>query len=96
MRLQILTILTFASALICIESCSLIGLGVGAAIEKSKPPTIVNGWQAEKIKYGSYLILTIDDGRIIQGKYVKHPKDLDTSEFPLIELYLPATKEEYD
>ncbi len=80
MRLQILAIITFAFALICVESCSMIGLGVGAAVEKSKPPVSIEGWQAEKIKYGSSLVLTIDDGRIIQGKYVKHPKSLNKSD----------------
>jgi hypothetical protein len=53
-----------------INGCSVIGFTVGAMKDNSKPDSLqIAGYEAEKIKPGKNVKITMNNGRQLQGKY---------------------------
>lgn len=65
-----LALLIFAVATLALTGCSLIGLGVGAQIDASKPDqTTLPGWEVVTIKPGTAINVILKDGSWLSGKY---------------------------
>lgn len=68
--LFIMGLLSMAAILFLSDGCSLIGLGIGAAIDASKPDTVsIPGWKIVKIKPGTKINVLLDTGERMEGKY---------------------------
>jgi hypothetical protein len=68
--LLIIGLLSIAVILFLTDGCSLIGLGIGAAIDASKPDTVsVPGWRIVKIKPGTKINVLLNTGERMEGKY---------------------------
>jgi hypothetical protein len=50
--------------------CTLIGFGIGAAVDASKKPVVVPGEQVAGIAKGATVRIALKDGRRIKGKYL--------------------------
>jgi hypothetical protein len=51
--------------------CSVIGFGIGSAIDSSKPKEkIVPGWEVQTIKPGNKIMLILKDGSGLEGKFL--------------------------
>jgi hypothetical protein len=65
-----LALLIAAVATLAVNGCSLIGLGIGASIDSSRPnQKTVPGWQAAAIKPGTAVTVVLKDGTRLSGKY---------------------------
>lgn len=74
MQTKILPVLVFFAAAIVVlqlNGCSLIGFGIGSAIDSRKSDTIfIPGWKVEAIKPGEQIRVILRDGKEVEGKYV--------------------------
>jgi hypothetical protein len=62
--------LSLVISLALVGGCTLIGLGVGAAIDSSQPDyTRIPGWDVSEIKTGKRIILNLHDGKVVAGKF---------------------------
>jgi hypothetical protein len=60
------------AAIVVMNSCSLIGLGIGAAIDSSKPDQVlIPGWVIQKVKPGTQIRVFLNSGDIVSGKFLK-------------------------
>jgi len=65
-----LLLLVTAIVIIQINNCSLIGFGIGSAIDKSKPDSVyVPGWGMEIVKPGKKIKVILNDGQEVGGEY---------------------------
>jgi hypothetical protein len=63
-------LLITAVAVLALNGCSMIGLGIGVSIDSSKPnQKTVPGWQATAIKPGAPINVILKDGSWLHGKY---------------------------
>lgn len=62
------TLLVLLSAF-SLEGCTLLGLGIGAAVDHGKHDVEVAGWQFQEVKPGTRLDLILKDGTSVSGTY---------------------------
>lgn len=53
-----------------LEGCTLLGIGIGAAVDHGKHDVEVAGWQFEEVKPGTQLELILKSGETIKGEYL--------------------------
>jgi hypothetical protein len=69
--LFIIGLLSMAGILFLTDGCSLVGLGIGSSIDKTKPDTIlIPDSKIEKIRPGTHVKLLLDNGEEITGEYL--------------------------
>jgi hypothetical protein len=66
-----IAVLAFVAALLLLQcGCSVVGSGIGAAIDSRKPKRVsVSGWQLTKIKRDTKIWATLDDSVKVTGKF---------------------------
>jgi hypothetical protein len=66
-----LAVVAVVAVTVQLSGCSLIGLGIGAISDASKPDEVsIPGWKLETVKPGSEVTLILRDGERISGMYV--------------------------
>ncbi|MDH3244906.1 MAG: hypothetical protein OEM26_09845 [Saprospiraceae bacterium] len=71
---KLLAFVVLIATLFVIESCSTVGYGVGQAMDKRRPPVLLEGWQVAEIKHKTPVKILLNDGRVLEGRYLK-PSD---------------------
>ena len=71
-RFRIVKLAIIAATLLLQCGCSVVGLGIGEAIDSHKPDSVtVQGWRLATIKQGSPLKITLNDGSTITGRFTR-------------------------
>lgn len=68
MKTRLFVVVAVATGLAA-TGCSLIGLGIGAAIDSKKKPATIPGWKVESVEPGRKTTLALKDGRVLSGTY---------------------------
>ena len=69
--LLIIGLLSMAAILFLTDGCSLIGLGIGSAVDASKPDSVyIPGWRIVKVKPGTKINVLLHNGEQTKGKYL--------------------------
>ncbi len=73
-KLTVLAIsaITGAAVLFSVSGCSLIGLGIGAAVDRASPDNFeeITGWEIETINPGDNILIQKINGDLFTGKFV--------------------------
>jgi hypothetical protein len=69
-KVSIILAIAVSCATMTLSGCSLIGLGIGAMIDSSKPETYITTPQTENLKPGKTITVTKTNGEKITGEYI--------------------------